>query len=185
MFSSPLCKAKAGFTLLEMMIAVAVMAILTTLAAPSLRDFIMNTRLTGQANELMTDLMLARSEATKRHVPISVCAKRDVKDDKGVKTGEVCTNDWATGWMVVIDADTNGLPDTDTRALKSADGLTGANTLQKIAGTPGAITFTPLGIAVNGGSTLRLCDSRNQGRLINVTTTGRAFVTKVESNCAG
>jgi type IV fimbrial biogenesis protein FimT len=55
-----------GFTLLELMVTIAVLAIITTLGVPSFRELIQNNRVTTQANELVTALNFGRAEAVKR-----------------------------------------------------------------------------------------------------------------------
>jgi type IV fimbrial biogenesis protein FimT len=68
-------KAKsAGFTLLELMIVVALVAVLIGIGAPSMGEFIRNSRITGKANDLLAGLNVARTEAIKRRVPVTVCA---------------------------------------------------------------------------------------------------------------
>jgi type IV fimbrial biogenesis protein FimT len=169
---------RAGFTLIELMMAIAVMAILLMVAAPGLRDLTMNVRLTGQANDLLTDLMFARSEATKRDVRVTVCARK-------VNT-TTCTNgnQWDNGWMVGLDADGDGEIDAGTVPLKIADPLTGQNTIKNSgSGKKGSIVFTATGINDSGPATLTICDSRKQGRAVNVAGTGRASVTKITSGC--
>jgi len=93
-------KAKsAGFTLLEIMIVIALLAVLIGLAAPSFGDFIRNSRLTGKANDMLAGLNLARTEAIKRHVPVTVCATDDVE----AVTPE-CDADADFGqWIVFVD----------------------------------------------------------------------------------
>jgi type IV fimbrial biogenesis protein FimT len=60
-------KAKsAGFTLLEIMLVIALLAVLLGLAAPSFSDFVRNSRMTSKANDLLAALNLARTEAIKR-----------------------------------------------------------------------------------------------------------------------
>ena len=71
-------KAKsAGFTLLELMIVVALVAVLIGISAPSMGEFIRNSRITGKANDLLAGLNVARTEAIKRRVPVTVCATDD------------------------------------------------------------------------------------------------------------
>ena len=61
-----------GFTLVELMVAVAIAAILTTLAAPSFSSFLARKRLEGVFTELATDVQYARSEAVQRNAPVRV-----------------------------------------------------------------------------------------------------------------
>ena len=67
-------KAKqAGFTLIELMFTIVVLAVLLGIGVPNFRDFVRNSRLTSAANDLLTDVNLARSEAVKRRVPVTLC----------------------------------------------------------------------------------------------------------------
>lgn len=83
-----------GFTLMELMIAVTLLAIVTTLALPSFTQFIQNNRLSGQTNEMITALQLARSEAVMRGVPVAVCSSAD---------GVSCGGNWNQGWVAIAD----------------------------------------------------------------------------------
>jgi len=91
-----------GFTVLELMIVIAVMAILTVVAVPNFRNAIQNNRITAQTNDLITAFQLARSEAVKRGRPVTVCASNviEAEDDGNAPT---CDDDWSEGWMVVVD----------------------------------------------------------------------------------
>jgi type IV fimbrial biogenesis protein FimT len=79
-----------GFTLVELMVGIAVLAILSGIAVPSFREFTANQRLRGASFDLRTDLTLARSEALKRN--------RDVTIQRRTDAG------WQSGWVVT----TNG-----------------------------------------------------------------------------
>lgn len=87
-------RVKNGFTLIELIIAIALLAIFVGLAVPSFFTAIQNNRITGQANELLTAFQLARSEALKRNRSVVVCASDD---------GEECQGSWASGWLVAED----------------------------------------------------------------------------------
>ena len=177
--------ARAGFTLIELVLALSIVAILAAVAAPNLRDFILNVRLTGQANDLLTAFMLARSEASKRDVRVTVCARRQ-NNGKGKGTDDVCHNgnQWANGWLVVVDADGDGEMDSGTTPLSVTEPLNGENTLKAAGkGPKGAIVYTPAGINASGPATFTLCDDRGKGRLIAVAATGRASISKIESGC--
>lgn len=70
-----------GFTLIEMMVTVAIMAIVATIAAPSFVDMIRNNRVTTAANDVLSAMQLARSEAIRQRRPITVCAGADACTD--------------------------------------------------------------------------------------------------------
>ncbi|MDW8479917.1 MAG: GspH/FimT family protein [Xanthomonadales bacterium] len=94
-----------GFTLVELLIVLLVLAVLVTVGVPNLRQLIQNNRATVQANELLTALQLARMEALKRKRPVSVCPSRN---------GSSCGTDWAEGWIVAVD---NGAPGSGSVAV--------------------------------------------------------------------
>ena len=73
----PRLRAEGGFTLVELAITLAVLAIIVTLAVPAFTSLINGNRLTAQANELVADLQSARMEAVKRNRPVTVCPSTD------------------------------------------------------------------------------------------------------------
>ena len=66
-----------GFTLLELMTAIAVMAVLLSVGVPSFIQIVRNNRITAQTNEMVAALNIARSESIKRGIPVSVCSSTD------------------------------------------------------------------------------------------------------------
>ncbi len=90
-----------GFTLLELVITIALVAIVTALAAPNLRNAIQNNRLTAQSNDFAVAMQLARTEAIKRGRPVSICAS----DVAGGGDDPECGDNWSLGWMVFVDAE--------------------------------------------------------------------------------
>jgi type IV fimbrial biogenesis protein FimT len=87
----------AGFTLVELMIGIVVLAILLGFAVPNFNDASLSARLNGFANSLSAAAQVARSEAVKRNATITVCASSD---------GETCDDPggWEYGWIVVDQA---------------------------------------------------------------------------------
>jgi type IV fimbrial biogenesis protein FimT len=61
-----------GFTMIELMIVVALIAIVLALAAPSFTNTLAKNRAQGVASELGTDLQYARSEAVQRNAPVRI-----------------------------------------------------------------------------------------------------------------
>lgn len=104
-------KYRRGFTILELMIGLTLVAILLGLAVPSFREFTRNNRVTAAQNDLVTSLNLARSEALRRNRAVSVCASSD---------GASCASaaDWEMGWMAFTDRGTAGTLDSDDQLLQ-------------------------------------------------------------------
>jgi type IV fimbrial biogenesis protein FimT len=102
----------AGFTLLELMITLAVLAILTAIAVPSFQTLLERNRLTSATNDLLGALMMARSNAVTRRVITRVCPSTNAST---CATGTV---NWATGWIVTEDPTNQGW--TDPRCPGSA-----------------------------------------------------------------
>ena len=85
-----------GFTLIELMVTLAVLAVLAGIAAPSFMAMIRDNRITTQANNLVGSIQLARSEAAKRGVQITI------------RHNGATANNWDNGWIVFTDWDADG-----------------------------------------------------------------------------
>ena len=157
-YPAPTAHAQRGFTVLELMITLAVAAILGALAAPGMLDFIRSNRLSTAARQLDADMLLARREAIKRNARVIVCAKGSIAG----KCATASTTAWTQGWLVCYDMNSDGDCDdaiTDNpnpirqhAALETTMTLTGpasiarfnANGTQGAAGA-GSLTFTSRG----------------------------------------
>lgn len=99
-----------GFSLIELMVVVAITAILLTIGLPSFQGSLRSNRVATTTNELMSSFALARSEAIRSPGGAAICATED---------GTTCGGTWNDGWMVWIDIDGDGLPTgTSDRVLR-------------------------------------------------------------------
>lgn len=158
-----------GFTLIELMITLAIAAILLGLAAPSFNDLIKDSRLTTQINGLSASLNLARSEAIKRSLTVTVCKSNG---------GTQCGGEWSDGWIVFEDIDgTAGNVDTDDTIIRVISALTAGNTL--VFPGKNRVTYQPDGFAIGFNSTFTLCDNRGytKAKGLVVSNTGRVRTT--------
>lgn len=91
-----------GFTLIELMVTLAVLAIVLSIAVPGFQKQILNNKSLALGEEFAQALNFARSEAVKTKKRVSICASSD---------GETCTGNWSDGFIVFEDRAT-----TDTEA---------------------------------------------------------------------
>lgn len=83
-----------GFTLIELMITVAVLAIVVAIAVPSFTEQIRNNRSVSIANDFLDTISFARAQAASRPARISICASNN---------GTTCNNNWTDGYIVFVD----------------------------------------------------------------------------------
>lgn len=103
---------KQGFTIIELMVTLAVLAIVLGVALPSFNSQILNNRSVALGEDFATTLNFIRSEAVKRRARVSVCASSD---------GATCGNDWTEGFIAFVDHATS---DVVNPVLVDDDGAT-------------------------------------------------------------
>jgi len=140
-----------GFTVLELMIALAIAGVLLSLSVPSFTASIQNNRLVTQVNELNTSLSMARTEAIKRNSNITVCKSSN---------GTSCTGNWHDGRIVFIDNDSDGSVETGDgdEILYVSGAIPGDNTLTF---SETRVSYANTGFGTSGANgAFTLCDSR-------------------------
>lgn len=155
-----------GFTLIEVMLVVAIVAVLATIAVPSFVSVINNTRMSGEINSVVRALNFARSEATKRGQLVSVCPS----------SGTSCASasDWTSGWQVLLNS-------TQTQQLLVPPGVSHGDTLSSTLTT--YPQFTPAGYTFYSG-TLSLHDSKNTPSLYRcIVFNAGSWVTRTGASC--
>jgi type IV fimbrial biogenesis protein FimT len=89
-------KTQRGFTLTEMMVVIAIVAILMTIGVPSYRYISNSYRMAGEVNGLLGDAQFARAEAIKEGEQVVLCTSTTGTTCAGVDT-------WQIGWIVCVD----------------------------------------------------------------------------------
>ena len=161
-----------GFTLIELIVAVAILSILVTLALPSFRTMIINNRMTSQANQLLQLVTFARSEAIRRNRTVVMCI---AAGDNGQGCAATAT-DWATGVTIFSDRDGDFAFDSADgdqvievrRPLASQMTITGGGSITR------RLSFSPSGLITTGSGSLSLTSSVNSyTKQLAIGPTGR------------
>lgn len=162
-----------GFGLVELLTAVAVVAVLAGLAAPSTFELVTRERVVVAANDLVHALSAARAEAVRHGQPFTLCRISGV--DALEASCEARGNDWSRGWILVPGT---GDPDASPLRVRALDGQ--ALTISFAAPAGARLTFTPSGQPTGNfaGGTFRLCPRGRPdlGRSVVVSRGGRVRV---------
>lgn len=147
-----------GFTLIELMIALCVLAILITVAIPSFRTFILNNRLATSADSLVNALNYARAIALNNNEDVVVCPF-------SAPNSLTCGADWSSGWIVATQ------PPFGTGILLKSEQNNAVGPTISANGT--SITFDERGLA-NSQTNFTFCDTRGGtfAHSVEVMTTG-------------
>ncbi|MFK7864756.1 MAG: GspH/FimT family pseudopilin [Pseudohongiellaceae bacterium] len=141
-----------GFSLIELLVVVAILSILLAVSLPNFQDMIESNGTNSQAKLFLTTLNLARSEAIKRGGNVAICASEDGAD---------CDEDaWGDGWIVFFDANgdadgTAGSVDANDTLIRVFDSVGSSNV---ITFSGDLFEYNNLGFSANGGTqTLLIC----------------------------
>lgn len=156
-----------GFTLVELMIVVVILAILTAIALPSFQDSMRSNRIATTSNELMATFALARSEAIRGKYGAGVCSSAN---------GTECGGTWDDGWMVWIDAPagTSGVfeaGETVVRVVKPNQRMT-------MTGSAAVLGFDGRGRSIAGAQTfgMKPKDYATPVRCLVLSATGQVRI---------
>lgn len=168
-------RAHGGVTLLELVITLAISGVLLAVAVPGARRVMRNARMTANTNRFLHALHLARSEAVRQGVRVTLCKRAG---------GARCATagGWDRGWLVFRDADADGRPDSASAVLLSSAPLSHASMTgnrpvhRYVSYAPDGSTRRLSGAFQAG--TLTLCDRRALARVrrIVISRTGRPRV---------
>jgi type IV fimbrial biogenesis protein FimT len=175
-----------GFTLIELMVTVGLVALLMSAVIPNMRVFLRNDQLTDGVNDMLHSIQVARTEAIKRqNGNVVVCGTA-----APTAADAAMTCDYATfkGWFVFQDTNGNWQHDANEPVIER-HGLLDTNVTVRTDANGRIVSFSPTGFANPAGvkapmKTLVICDSRGvqqvgnsaTARALFVTTTGRARI---------
>jgi type IV fimbrial biogenesis protein FimT len=182
-----------GFSLLELMVTLVVGGIVLGVGVPSFIEFRDNNTMIAQANDLVTGLYLARAEAVKRQVPITLCASADAMTPSptcglGADNGYIVFVDDADP---LVDAGTDGNAVVDDGELILMQHSAPGGSIDLFAdssyvafGISGFIVAQAPGQAQRSATNLLLCDDRgnrdaggrSSARVVTISPTGRAQI---------
>lgn len=171
---------QAGFTLLELMITVTLLAILMGIGIPSFNSTIASSQLTSQTNRIVAALNATRMEAVKRNTQAVICTSTN---------GTACNGtSWASGWLIYMDSDKDGALGTGEDVFAKAE----ANANVSAAGNDtvaSKIVFQADGTVLGGNNgTIRVCKATSavseNARDIVINAGGRARVERKALNGA-
>lgn len=145
-------RVSAGFSLIELMVVVAIAAILASIAVPSFRNLMLDSRLTSTTNQMLGSLQLARSEAVMQRTTISVCTANSDRNACGSGT------DWSNGALIM-----NG-----STLVKFIPPLADSITV-----TSSASKFDFRSDGTTSAGTVTISDSRSVSRQIKINAIGQ------------
>jgi type IV fimbrial biogenesis protein FimT len=149
-----------GFTLIELMVTLSIMAVLLTLVIPSFSAAFLSNKLAGYTNSWVASVQLARGEAVKRNLVVTLCRSADLATCATSGT-------WQQGWVVL----------SGTTLIQSHEALSADYHFTSSAYT---ISFQPSGVGATG-TTLTLCRATPtagaQERVVTLSTSGHTTVT--------
>ena len=162
-------KSIRGFTLIEVMIVLGILGVIAAFSLPNITAVIQNNRITSETNRLVSNISMARSEATKRRTQITI-ARTSASD-----------RTWEGGWQIYTDADVGGNTNragADT-LLRVADPASPGVTVRSDSTGNAWLSFNSNGTLNEGGTNFALyaiCDSRGEafGREVTINRIGRA-----------
>ena len=161
----------AGLTLVELLVAVSVFAIMTTTGLPAMASFIASQHQLATKDALLEALRSARDEAQRRSTPIRLCP---------TASGTSCGSNWDQGWLVYIDKNNDGQFNSQDQLLQQKLNAQTTN----INTTASSLQFRANGMTTQ--TLFNICTDNKQANAyqISVTTTGRVFAQEKSGVCS-
>ncbi|TXD40872.1 general secretion pathway protein GspH [Xanthomonas campestris] len=162
--SSP--RSQLGWTLAESLVTVALLAVITATAWPSLADLHRTHQVRAVMFELATHLATARSRSISHGNPVAMCPS---------STANTCTTgrDWTAGWLIYSDPDGNRTPDTSEDVIASAAPASTAGLSVRTTAGRTQVRYGRLGSSLGTNVTFNICHGDQLGGQVIINMAGR------------
>lgn len=148
------CGRQPGFTLVEMLVVIAIVAILAMMVQPSFVSLMAAKRISTDGLNFMSDLAFMRNESVRRATTVTACSSSD---------GATCNagSAWTSGRIIFSDANGNGVVDGSDQIIRVTPALNSSQTIT-VTGFSSNIQFTSTGTVQTAG-TVKICNSAVAG----------------------
>ncbi|MDO5505887.1 MAG: Tfp pilus assembly protein FimT/FimU [Pseudoxanthomonas suwonensis] len=173
MSGNPPCRSQRGFTLIELIITVAVLGTLSLVAAPAMSKAVAHYRAQTLTHELTGAFALARIHAISKNVPVQVCPS----------DGQRCLShaDWNRGWIVFRSRNGGNQPASPDDILHVYQGTTGAGRISTTQGRP-RLRYRPDGMSPGSNLTVSICRGEHLHAHVIVNNGGRTRTERIPNN---
>lgn len=167
------CRKKyAGFTIIELLVTLALFSIIATVVTPSIGNFYKRARVASIVNNHVAALQLARHTAVSENVFVVVCPTRDMQN---------CDDDWSLNKIVFVDEDGDGTLDGNEEIIASIDPVKD----YRVISTRDVLRFAPFNTAQNSTASISVCPEEEStifSRAIVLSNVGRVRLEKEKEN---
>lgn len=146
-----------GFTLIELMVVLAIVAILTTITAPSFKQLIQSITISSSVNTFLSDMRYARSEAVRRGGGVVMCRSDDPEATDPTCNSGSGANGWVSGWIIFHAQDNSVVQASAKTLLRVQSRITAIDSIKEVGGASTEFRFTATGrfLNLNPAPTLR------------------------------
>lgn len=168
------CRRASGFTLLELIVGTAVLAILLQIAIPAMSSLLASWQRDAATRTVTNHLVLARSEAIRWSRRVVMCSSED-----GIQCAPSSHKEWTAGWLVFQDLDGNNLFSSSDKLIAVSQSVSG---IQRITGNASAqrFVFLPTGMMSSTMATLEVVPRTGKTQKITVNRVGRVRLSFAE-----